>query len=485
MLTPIRVRGRRTRQKPKSQSSNDDPGESPSSQDSQGSTTSKRRARLKPFDQLIDYQEKTLAHRRALLAAAAAAPKHKKRAGLSLLERLPVELLERIFIYSLELNLPRASVRIGAAVSNSRIYRELILLAFYGEDDGPVTQPECRAAISKAFRLAEYGPLREKERTRLQAAVLNCRWCTRDRIRAQLPELMRMIVFQQWFDRNIDMSSEEKSELERLLAGNTVQRPGIDGYTFEGTSMDERVYLTIVPLVSVTYATNFERKTRGVMSLRSLPDRLLRGGKQDFRSDDLDLLEIFRVQAELQEPRHLNTPLVDYSRDALQEGIHNAVISRNERALTILLKLDELLVRSQITESGEAPYSLPAEHFRTAVHHSPNDPRFFQLLLRANAESVPPDDPDITQWAMDLQSSPEQGDRALGRWLLDFMVWLTPDAVERARENPQRAALFYQGGINLDHEMGRSYAEFAGGTRKLSRWMGETDYDVSKQWPAR
>ncbi|KAL1977170.1 hypothetical protein VTN31DRAFT_29 [Thermomyces dupontii] len=482
MLTPVRVRGRRTRQKPKRQSSDDDPGESPSSQDSQSSTKSKRRARLKPFDQLIDYQEKTLAHRKALLAAAAAAPKRKKRAGLSLLERLPVELIEKIFLYSLELNLPRASARIGAAVSNSRVYRELILLAFYGEEDGPVREPECRAAISKAFRLAEYGPLGERERTRLQAAVLNCRWCTRDRIQAQLPELMRMMVFQQWFDRRIGMSGEEKSELERLLSRNAVQRSGTDGYTFEGTSTDQHVYLTIVPLVSVTYATDFERKTYGVLSLRSLPGRLLRGGNDGFRPDDLDLLEIFRVQAGLQHPRRLNTPLLEYSREALQEGIHNALVSRNERALTILLKLDEMLVRSHVTETGELPYSLPAEHFRTAVHHSPDDPRFFQLLLRAHAESVPPDDPDITQWAMDLQSSPAQGSRALGGWLLDFMVELTADVVERARKDPQRAALFYQGGINLEHKMGRSYAELAGGTRSLSRWMHETDYDVSRQW---
>lgn len=54
---------------------------------------------------------------------------------LSTIERLPVELLEKIFIYSLNVNFARSSPYLAAAVSNERVYRLLILLAFWDNDE--------------------------------------------------------------------------------------------------------------------------------------------------------------------------------------------------------------------------------------------------------------------------------------------------------------------------------------------------------------
>ena len=55
--------------------------------------------------------------------------------SISRLESLPVELLEMIFLYSLNVNLPRASLLLARALSRERIYRLLILLAFWDDSD--------------------------------------------------------------------------------------------------------------------------------------------------------------------------------------------------------------------------------------------------------------------------------------------------------------------------------------------------------------
>ena len=60
---------------------------------------------------------------------------HRKRQkqyhNLSALETLLSELLEKIFLYSITVNFVRASPFLAAAVSSERLYRLLILLAFW------------------------------------------------------------------------------------------------------------------------------------------------------------------------------------------------------------------------------------------------------------------------------------------------------------------------------------------------------------------
>ncbi|KAJ6150323.1 hypothetical protein N7471_001522 [Penicillium samsonianum] len=52
---------------------------------------------------------------------------------ISLLEALPVEIIEQIFLHSLNLNFPRASPFLSRALSGEHIYRALILLAFWND----------------------------------------------------------------------------------------------------------------------------------------------------------------------------------------------------------------------------------------------------------------------------------------------------------------------------------------------------------------
>ncbi|KAL1970247.1 hypothetical protein VTN77DRAFT_5407 [Rasamsonia byssochlamydoides] len=508
MLTPIRVRGRRNRStsskhdKEKKTAESDGDFHNNNRLNSQPSRPRRPKGRpMLSFELKSASQEKRAAATRPVAAAAASNITNptKQRRKASLLECLPVELIEKIFLYALDINLPRASPTLAAAVSSERIYRVLILLAFWDDSESPQANDSySQAVISRALRPADYVPLEDEERRHLQSSILRCRWCTLDRIRAQLPELMRMTVQKHWFGAGITMDEAQQGALTRFLDRKE------DIRTFEGTGPgpNKKTYvLSIDPLVSVTIHCPEigYRKTHRVLSVRTFPDKLLRGGGEEgFRDDDIACLEMLRHAYGFDASGGLD---VSFSRDALQEGIHNALVQHNARALTTLLKIDEYFTRRRIENNTAANaaissidpdmryYSLPAEHFRTAVRVAGHDPTFFQLLLRANAESLPFDDPDITQWAMDLESHHHHNNdknnyshAALGHWLLDFMTRLPRD-IDAARANPREAAVFYLGAANRNVQMGRRYLdEVVPEVPELRSWMEEVSYDVSREW---
>lgn len=93
----------------------------------------------------------------------------------SRLESLPVEIIQSIFLYSLEINLPRASPYLSRALSNQVLYTWLIRLAFSSANPGS----------REAFFTPDFLPppldfwgLSWQQRQHLQTALLACRWCT-------------------------------------------------------------------------------------------------------------------------------------------------------------------------------------------------------------------------------------------------------------------------------------------------------------------
>ncbi|KAJ5173725.1 uncharacterized protein N7500_001656 [Penicillium coprophilum] len=93
----------------------------------------------------------------------------------SRLESLPVEILQLIFLHSLEVNLPRASPRLSQALSNQLLYTWLIRLAFSSPNSGS----------REGFFTPDFLPppldfwaLSWKDRQQLQTNILACRWCT-------------------------------------------------------------------------------------------------------------------------------------------------------------------------------------------------------------------------------------------------------------------------------------------------------------------
>ncbi|THC99614.1 hypothetical protein EYZ11_000881 [Aspergillus tanneri] len=360
------------------------------------------------------------------------------------------------------------------------IYRALILLAFWNDDSSLTsTGVPHDVVIGKILRLVDYTPLDYEERKNLQISIFRCQWCTMDRVLNQVPDLMNLTIQRHWVNAGVGMSPGQWESLARFMAGGGGGGGGGGDCTFEGTGKNNTRYtLSITPFISIkiTNHDSGEQHTHPILDITNIPDKLLNGDDAGFNEDDVTHLEILRMASGFARSA-LGQITTSVSREATQQGIHTALVENSASALTTLLKIDEYVFRSLNTSAAQsAPYSLPTEHFRTAVRVARNDPCMFQLLVRASAESVPPDDPEITQWAMDL-------DDAFGHWLLDLMLHL-PQQIETANANPVEGAVFYLGRANGQVEMARRYMRDVLDVEELSSWMEEPLGDVSGWWKA-
>ena len=463
MLTPIRVRGRRK----KRPAPTEDAGPQPKRSKGRGG-----RLLMSFAERYSSSQSQAIRRAQRLIAK----PPKQSRKKLSRLETLPVELIEKIFLHSLNVNLPRASASLAATVSSERIYRALILLAFWNDvpsSTGPFDAVSV-TAIARILRPLDYIPLDLNERAALQSAILRCKWCTVQRLLGRIPDLMGLSIQRYWFSAGITMAKDQEEKLRRFLAREEDE----DGTrNFDGTDKDNNHYtLSVSPLVSVTVTCHETEtaQTHRILGITEFPERLLRG-EDGFTPDTIAYLETLRLASGFNTSELMETH-VSLSRDVLQKGIHAALVEQNTEALTSLLKIDEYHFRCRNTNvavTNSVPYTIPAEHFRTAVRVVRDEPALFQLLVRASAESVP-DDSDITQWAMDL-------DNSFGRWLLDLMLQL-PQRIEAANANPAEGAVFYLGRANGQVELARRYLTEVLGVEELGSWMEETSHDFESQW---
>ncbi|KAL4976456.1 hypothetical protein BDW66DRAFT_159646 [Aspergillus desertorum] len=435
-----------------------------------------------------DAKRESMSYKRARLLVAKPPPL-KPRRKLSRLESLPVELIEKIFLYSLNINLPRCSPSISAAVSSERIYRVLTLLAFFDaektvfpglhqpkQDVGSTQDPKAAAIsasetqISRILRPSEYVHLEKEQRRSLQASVVSCRWCTIERLRSWLPDLMRLAICRYWLPGAHSMSRNQQDMLNLFLARKTkyLNIEIVDGHYRRSISVAPPVSLSIRSLgpdidsmVDLTILDVFE-----------IPDKFLSGADEGFNEAHTRFLEVLRVAGGINRlPSVERINEINFSREAIQQGIHSALVEHNADALTTLLKLDEFTFRCQ-NHSLDAVYTLPPEHFRTAVRVARDDPNFFQLLLRASAESVPYDDPEITHWAVTTGGPFEH-------WLLDFMLQL-PEQVKATTKGNQQ--MFYHGGLNTTNAMSERYLRDVLGANELKVWQNESPYDFPSEW---
>lgn len=402
-------------------------------------------------------------------------PKKKKRKNLSRLERLPVELIEKIFLYSLNINFARCSPSLAAAVSSERVWRVLILLAFWRGPPSPTSSKSeersgncISAGIARILRPLDYAPLGEDEQRILQSTVFRCKWCTVHRVLNNLPDLMALTIQRLWIDAGITMDNDKQESLNQYLDSPT-NHP-TETLTFQGTKDTNTYTLALAPLASIriTSPETNEDTTIPLFNLLEFPPHLLRGGSHGFNNKDIAFLELLRVSSGFNRTDTNSMHLarnISLNRDALQEGIHKAIISRNHDALVTLLKIDEYHFRATTTNnttinSEDMIYTLPAEHYCTSLP----DIQTFKLLLRASAESVPSDDSSITAWAMELGG-------AFGNWLLDLMLRM-PEIREGVRERPD-AGVFYMGRCNGESEMGGRYLRDVLGVEEMGGWMEE------------
>jgi hypothetical protein len=87
----------------------------------------------------------------------------KSKRDMSLLERLPTELLEELFLYCMNIDLPRSSPVIGGKLSSEAVYTQTIIAAFKDSWERYYTSP------SEFFRGPIHGD--DKLQVRIHRAI--------------------------------------------------------------------------------------------------------------------------------------------------------------------------------------------------------------------------------------------------------------------------------------------------------------------------
>ncbi|KAJ5203857.1 uncharacterized protein N7498_004736 [Penicillium cinerascens] len=444
-------------------------------------------------------------------ASPSVAPTPPRRV-LSMLEALPRELIEHIFLYSLNLNLPRASPSLAAALSREHIYKLLIILAFW--DDPPDTNPGSEA-IDRILVPLDYKPLTLDQRAKLQQDVFRCRFCTLDRVREQIPNMMILTIHRHWINAGMVMEPDQQKALERFMERKSdivheiqAKGPPIKRLP-EMIGNPEMLRRANIPgpheyelCINPMMLTEIRSKTMGTIvtwpaiQLVHFPPNLLRGGRDGFSPADVEFLEMLRVTSNNTAPPP-GSPLspstsTRLDRTALHEGVTKAIRTLNFAALETLFKIDELICRFEVYRTEDSVlYMFPSDHYLTVTRLA-CDPiqnvRLFQTLLRACAESLPVNNQEIRQWTLDIVDLAEKDPVRYGqigkfaRWFSDFYLRLE-EQIDWAKEHPT-GALFCLGQLDLHDIEGRKYMDdvLGPGQRPPANYLHETSFNARHWW---
>jgi hypothetical protein len=374
-----------------------------------------------------------------------------------MLEALPSEVIEQIFLYSLEMNFPRASPFLSQALSRENVYRVLMLLAFWRD---PQHYPGSKF-IGRMMAPYDYTPLEDDDRKALQEAVLKCKWCTMDRVLQRIPEMQILTIHSYWINAGIVTDEQEQEDFEKFISRKVAKPSHFTGkgepqnkaigfakerlqaiysqFTPPGFRGPYTFTLDVDPMVETEINNRDLRMVALVpaLDLCSFPPHLLRGRSNGFSHEDVQFLEMLRMTSKnWTEDKPKRRPWTETSvdRKALHDGLENAIRHYNYNALVTLLKIDEFIFCYKI-DSPPARYTIPPHLFVTAAklpHREGETPawRFFEALIRASAESIPRNSPDITQWVVDTKARGHDGQSGFdlsakfAHWVSGFQMQL-------------------------------------------------------------
>ncbi|QSS59734.1 hypothetical protein I7I51_09170 [Histoplasma capsulatum] len=341
------------------------------------------------------------------------------RSKSSHLEALPAELIEKIFLDSLELNLARASPHFGTILSRKRIYKILTFLAFFN-DYRPGRDNIPPGYLSNILRPLKYVPLDFDTQKALQNDVIGCRWFNLSLLKECQRDMFSTILQTRIFGPSLlGQSMVLDSAARDVLNQSLDENPTHWSMTFRGTDKhNNQCVLNICP-PTVSFTRNRLGTTHYLpMAVWTIPDKFF--AKQPWTEEKFCLLHHLLMASpygllpDRLEAFYPSPSSFDISRERIQECIHIAIMEENIWMLCELLACDERAY--QALNGGDIfRYEIRGEHFIAAVNRSEN-PGLLQILLRAHAESIPYDDPDITAWAL------RQANHGFGRWLLGYLI---------------------------------------------------------------
>ena len=211
---------------------------------------------------------------------------------------------------------------------------------------------------------------------------------------------------------------------------------------------------------------------------------------------------------------YVNLRTVQYSLAAFHEGMINAIVQGNYEALLVLIwQADRLAEYKDSKSYDRPPFKPPAELFRlvarfgtqdtalSGCHSSDtnfNDPllsiKLFTLLLRAHAEAMPQNDPDITAWAHQLLKYEDCVEydqaKAFAQWVLDwgfqerrsvFLEFRITNLRVRVSERVSRRRMLFNGGgvsrfrVPIGKETVRRFVGLCGSDGRVMRFEEEAE----------
>lgn len=325
------------------------------------------------------------------------APVHAR----SRLESLPVELIQKIFLHSLEFNLPRASRWIAGLLSDTVIYKWLIRLAFSSTNNSSE-----RGFFTPSFLPAplDFWALSTEERRDLQTDILGCAWCTLPLIRQCQKEYIEHVLRHlsqdlQFKPEDLPPAADLDHHFENLPASNAARMLwGKGDLVLKTRDPANSNALRLVDIwfrlgaVQVRRRSNLSNVHLDVFRLPNcavacaprMPDRLLRA---PWTETKLELLELFAPIAYVDEDSSATR-----SKRILRQLIRDRDISTFER----LLRLSVLAGNYKNPQR----WPIPVIVYRAALKYAERDDPFVKILVSECWDDIPDEEVQLKDQLM-------------------------------------------------------------------------------------
>lgn len=345
----------------------------------------------------------------------------------SSLVSLPKELLQAIYLYSMEPNLALSSSILGACLSSEIIYRLTLYTAFWNPK--PVHFHIIPGGNTPPY---EYGPGPEtlallrpsshvpnatlEQRRRLQEIILVRSWCTFDRMKLCFSRLLIAVCHDMFHEQSIDHDLET---LDATMSKLPETAARLEMITLDSSTIRIEFHGRLNASFSISYTGPNSRfalrhtdncSIRPVKSL-AIPDSYLRGSPwTDSKLDRLRLLDGLHL-----------------SKIALHKGMASAIQQGHYTALLILaVRLHRACYSNKNSWRDDAAPEIPGRLFQLVAKRPSNTAskmlrsvRLFKVLLRLHAESMPKRDKIVESWARRCVRG-SLAVKAFGQWVLDF-----------------------------------------------------------------
>ncbi len=376
-----------------------------------------------------------------------------QKAARSPLLQLPPELLHCIYLHCLEPNMALASGYLGAVLSSESLLRATVFQAFWNPT--PFTSLKFAKQLGTQLELTRYHSLAQStnlrelnpsERERMQRLVLVQRWCTFDRLWNCFSILLSTIWQDLVQELELSFAPEHQIALNNLINNPPGHFAKLEAKSLSGVSVYLEHSYALARGIVFMYAGT-DRRHRPIFRFQpaevvTLPDNFLRG---DAWTDS----KILRLQMVC---TAVDLDRVTYSRDGFYDGMRNAVLQGNPKALLVLAWAVSRTSHQRGGYPNVRRIEMPKDLFRLAIPDMSEENEvadataisMFKILIRTHAESMPQNDNDIIAWATSLLSRAR--DRAFGQWLIDFSTRPNVSTPSTIRRKEFRFHYFFWGG---------------------------------------